>query len=99
MSKIFIEESTLTSIGDAIREKTGKNELISPLNMPTEIEGIQSGGGEEYFTDEDLTFTGNVASLISYDKWKVVLEKEKARIKIVNPSNLTELMRGCSGTD
>lgn len=51
MSKIFIEESTLSSIGKAIRQKTGKSELISPGNMPTEIASITSGssgtGGDE----------------------------------------------------
>ena len=41
MSKVFIEESTLTAIGDSIRDKTGKQDLISPLNMPTEIENIK----------------------------------------------------------
>ena len=43
MSKVFIEESTLTAIGDSIRDKTGKQDLISPLNMPTEIESIKGG--------------------------------------------------------
>ena len=45
MSKVFIEESTLSSIGNAIREKTGKSELISPGNMPTEISSITTGSG------------------------------------------------------
>ena len=44
MSKIFIEESTLTAIGNAIRAKTGKTDMIPPLQMPTEIASIQSGG-------------------------------------------------------
>lgn len=43
MSKVFIEESTLTAIGASIRDKTGKQDLISPLNMPTEIESIKGG--------------------------------------------------------
>ena len=43
MSKVFIEESTLTAIGDSIRDKTGKQDLVSPLNMPTEIESIKGG--------------------------------------------------------
>lgn len=47
MSKVFIEESTLSSIGNAIREKTGKSELISPGNMPTEIASITTGSGNE----------------------------------------------------
>ena len=44
MSKVFIEESTLTAIGDSIRAKTGKTDMIPPLQMPTEIESIQGGG-------------------------------------------------------
>lgn len=43
MSKVFIEESTLSAIGDAIRSKTGGTELIAPLDMPTQITGIISG--------------------------------------------------------
>jgi hypothetical protein len=55
MSKVFIEETTLTNIGAAIREKTGKTELIAPGNMPAEIRGIVSGGGTEV---EPLVITG-----------------------------------------
>ena len=45
MAKIFIEESTLSAIGNSIRAKTGKTNMIPPLNMPAEIESIQTGGG------------------------------------------------------
>lgn len=44
MSKVFINEETLTNIGNAIREKTGKNNLISPGSMPEEIRSITGGG-------------------------------------------------------
>ena len=44
MGKVFIEESTLTAIGDSIRAKTGKTDMIQPLQMPTEIASIHSGG-------------------------------------------------------
>lgn len=40
-----IYESTLTEIADALREKTGKTELISVTDMAGEIRGIQGGGG------------------------------------------------------
>lgn len=63
MSKVFIEESTLSSIGNAIRQKTGKSELISPGNMPTEIasittEGGGTGGDEKLKQILDGTFSG-----------------------------------------
>lgn len=45
MSKVFIEETSLTAIGDAIREKTGTTDLMSPAQMATAITGITTGGG------------------------------------------------------
>ena len=43
MSKVFIDESTLTEIGDAIREKTGNEELIPTRQMAAVIAAISSG--------------------------------------------------------
>lgn len=43
MSKVSIEESTLSAIGDAIRKKTGESALLSPLDMPAEISKISGG--------------------------------------------------------
>lgn len=44
MSKVSIELSTLTNIGDAIREKKGTTEEIAVTELGNEIRGIQSGG-------------------------------------------------------
>ena len=44
MAKYVIEDTTLTNIANAIREKTGKTDAITPANFDTEIAGIQSGG-------------------------------------------------------
>lgn len=46
MSKVSIEESTLSAIGNAIREKTKGTELLSPLDMPAAISSISGGGSE-----------------------------------------------------
>lgn len=51
MAKIFIEESTLSAIGNSIRAKTGKTNMIPPLNMPTEIASIQAGGSSSPVND------------------------------------------------
>lgn len=40
----LIKKSTLTEIGDAIREKTGSTELIDPANFASEISDISGGG-------------------------------------------------------
>ena len=45
MSKLFIQPETLHNIGDAIRNKTGTSNRISPGNMPQAILDIPSGGG------------------------------------------------------
>ena len=38
---------TMNEIADAIREKTGKSELIKPVDFATEIKGISAGGSGE----------------------------------------------------
>lgn len=45
MAKVFIEETTLTAIGDAIRGKEGSTELVPVNDMATRISSIQGGGG------------------------------------------------------
>ena len=67
MSKLIIDSGTLTSIGDAIREKTGKQDLLSPSQMATEISNISVGGGSE--ADQMLTdlISGNTGNV--YEKY------------------------------
>ena len=70
----MILNETVAAIADAIREKTGKSELIKPVDFATEIKGITAGGGEsggsnvEYIDvsgidvpDEITTFLGALA--------------------------------------
>lgn len=46
MSKVFIEEDSLTAIGDAIRSKTGDTAPLSvPTGMVEAIANISGGGG------------------------------------------------------
>ena len=70
MSKVFIEESSLTAIGDAVRAKTGSSDLlVVPDGMVSAISSIETGGGGDYFTDDDLTFTNaSCAYMFAGDK-------------------------------
>ena len=43
MAKVFIQESTLTAIGNAIRGKEGTSELIPVNDMATRISAIETG--------------------------------------------------------
>ena len=68
-------------------------------NIDVSVDVAGGGGGEQYFTDEELVFTGDLTSMFAFDKWKSVLEKDKSRIKINKPTNLNYFLRGCTGTD
>lgn len=59
MANVLIEENTLKNIGDAIRAKTGKTDLILPSEMPTEIAEITGGGG-----------SGDTSDLVKYVTFK-----------------------------
>lgn len=56
MAVYTIQDTTLTDIAGAIREKTGKTDLIAPGDMPAEIASITTGGGGEV---EPIVLTGN----------------------------------------
>lgn len=75
----------LQAIANAIRSKTGKTDLLTLEQMPTEIEGIQTGGGD--LIDEELTFSGDCKYAFAYEVWNWFLEKFKDRIKFNNISD------------
>lgn len=83
MSKIFIEESTLTAIGNAIRGKEGTTAAIPVSNMAARITAIQPGGSSEpYFSDSELTFGGYLPDrTCSGSLWASIMDKEGTRIK------------------
>lgn len=72
MSKLFIEDTSLVAIGDAIREKTGSTNTMSPAQMATAILGISgggSGGGSIKYvqlTNEDGTQASQVFDASAY---------------------------------
>ena len=59
MANVWIEENTMKAIGDAIRAKTGKTDLILPADMPMEIARITGGesGRTEILSERVLNFT------------------------------------------
>lgn len=63
--KVSINESTLTAIGNAIRAKTGKSDLIAPGAMPEEIEAIETGGGGGGIEVEPIVLTGDCSNACS----------------------------------
>ena len=84
----------LQAIANAIRSKTGKTEQLSLDNMVTEIEGIQTGGGEEEIIPEEAYTINNAASgIFAYNNWLWFLKYAKKNNKsiLIKPSSLTAL--------
>lgn len=82
MSGLYsIQGTTLTSIADAIRAKTGKTDPISPLNMPTEIAGIETGAVDSYTVIVSPTGT-NTQELFVLDAVATIQEGEENALVI-----------------
>lgn len=79
MSKVFIEESTLDDIADAIQEVEGSTEKIPPLEMPERIKAL--GGG---LALETKAWEINFPSLN-------VLGKSEATINLDSATSLSSL--------
>lgn len=91
MARVFIEETTLTDIADAIREKSGLEDLIATGDMAAEIRNIETGGGgsdEEYFTNEDLVLTGDLGAVgnLSDKIWDKIIDNDADKITFNNIS-------------
>lgn len=101
MGKVFIQESTLTAIGEAIREKTEKTDLIAPGDMPREIRAIVSGGGgdNERPTDEDLAIAGNLQYAFSNNKFNWLIDIYGDRMTTKNVSGMDSMFSYASNLE
>ena len=89
MSKVFIEESTLTAIGNAIRGKTGGTELIAPLNMPTEINGISTGGAT--LPEEAFNIKGDCNYRFASNGWNWFINNYGSQVTTNNITNCNQM--------
>ena len=62
MAEYLIQDTTLTSIADAIRTKGGKTGSIAVSNMATEIENLPSGGASLNFSVTAYSSTSKLPS-------------------------------------
>ncbi len=88
MSKYVIEDTTLTSIADAVREKSGTSELIKVSDIPTAIAGIPSGGESNRITKEDLSFSGDLERFNSNGLFDDLFDKNRDWLSFTNVTNL-----------
>lgn len=93
MAKVFIEESTLTNIGDAIREKDSTTELIPVTDMATRIKAISGGGYEP--SAEDLVITGIANNYDCGGRFDWLIEKYGHKI---TTQDIASMYQGFYGT-
>lgn len=61
MSKVLVNETSLTAIGNAIRDKNGKSDKYKPSEMAAAIGAIETGGGS--IEVEPMVLTGDCSYL------------------------------------
>lgn len=72
MSKYVIEDTTLTSIANAVREKSGTSELIKVSDIPTAIAGIPTGS-EPVINELSVTQNGTYTASNGIDGFSPVV--------------------------
>ena len=84
----------LSAIGNAIRAKTGKTDKLTLDEMPTEIESIETGGGEGI---TEILVTGICMYRFAYNGWNDFIDKcvtediTDAQCMFQNSSEITEI--------
>lgn len=96
MSKYLIENTTLTAIADAVREKSGTTDLIKVSELPTAIAAIQTGGGGGGIPEEALILTGDCSSKFANNQWNWFIEEYGNQITTNNITNASSMFSGSS---
>lgn len=78
MAKVYLEDSELTNIGNAIRNKNGTTTKYLPSEMPAAISAIETGGGGDISTF--LKMPNRCEYLFCYDRFKNTYQPYKDEI-------------------
>ena len=81
----------LNNIADAIREKTGKSDLLTLEQMPVEIAAIETGGGE--LPEEAFKITGNCQYRFAANGWNWFIKGYGNKITTENITDGLNLFR------
>ena len=98
MANVLVDDTSLTAIGNAIREKNGKLIKYKPSEMANAISNISVGGGGD-LPAEALTISGNCSYRFSYDGWNWFIEKYGNQITTNNINDATHMFFRCTLTE
>lgn len=82
----------LSAIGDAIREKTGKDDLLTLDQMPTEIQAIETGGGD--LPEEAFVITGECSYRFANNGWNWFIQNYGNKITTKDISSMSNMFSG-----
>ena len=84
MANVLVNDTSLTAIGNAIREKNGETTLYKPAEMATAITNLPSGGGG---SPDPIVITGNADNYCAYSK--LALEYIRLYGNTITTENIT----------
>lgn len=85
-TKAVLNESTLTAIAEAIREKSSSTSALKPSEMAEAIKNIKSGGGDGYIYMINGTGSDDWPDKLVYDGGDIKNLHERALFIIINIS-------------
>lgn len=95
MSKVLVNDSTLSSLGNIIRDYKGEENTYTPAEMVTNFQDMKEVS-KLAPTNDELTLTGSFAYMFSNDGWNWFIQKYGNKIKT---SNITSLERSFYDND
>lgn len=79
MVKVLVNDTSLTKIANAIREKNGSSDTYKPAEMADAIAAIETGSGD--LPEEAFNITGSCKYKFAYDSWNWYIDTYGNRIK------------------
>lgn len=84
----------LSAIGNAIREKGGTTELLTLDAMPDAIANLPSGGGDDFFPEEGMVFTGDCKDMFKNGQWEWALIGYGSRMSTIDLKSASGMFNG-----
>lgn len=94
--KYLIEDTTLTSIADAVRGKGGTTEPIMVSELATAITNLPSGGGSMNVPDSSLHLTGSIEHRFTADSWNWFLEQFGTQMTATEITSASQAFTYCN---
>ena len=98
MSKVLVNESSLTGIADAIRGKNGSTDTYKPSEMAAAITAISGGGGGYDIPEEAFVLSGDCSYRFYKGGWNWFIEKYGNHITTNNISSALYTFNDCKLT-